>query len=280
MMQNMAAQAAEPSHGSGSGVAGVSPLVDGHYAQAQRDAQASIDQKTLVKDTLNNLKIQDAVAPVKDPVAAVKDAMISPPIKAPKKKTGLSAVQINGGEFEAEKHFYPRVLNAHIHPLVASFFSLGNTRILTRYTHLNPQVNQDVLKNLLAYKPKYFQWAGSDLFNVTTPNGQRQMIIVETNSCPSGQKSMPLLTESEDEYGGYGMVIDSTFRGMLSKADASLGDLAVVYDKNPMEATGYASVLADLTGERVWMAEYYETDHDPPVKWDNGIMSVRDESTD
>ncbi|KAJ3073839.1 hypothetical protein HDU98_000509 [Podochytrium sp. JEL0797] len=206
----------------------------------------------------------------------------NPPIKEDdkskkaKKLGNLSAKLIGFGEFEAEKHFYPRVLNAHIHPLVSSFLTLGNERILARYTHLNPQVNFDILKNLLEYKPKYFQWAGSDLFNVTTSSGQRQMIIVETNSCPSGQKSMPLLSELGDDHGGYGVVIDTTFIEMINKADKSLGDLAVVYDKNPMEASGYAAVMADHTKEKVWLVEYYDEDPDPPVKWVHGVMHIRD----
>ncbi|KAJ3096302.1 hypothetical protein HDU97_006032 [Phlyctochytrium planicorne] len=195
-----------------------------------------------------------------------------------KKKTGLDAKPVLTGEFESERHFYPRVLNAHIHPLVSSFFSLGNERILARYTHLNPQVNFETIKTLLAYKPKYFQWAGSDLFNVTTANGQRQMIIVETNSCPSGQKSMPLLSEIGDDHGGYGVVIDSTFKEMILAVDKSLGDLAVVCDKNMMEASGYAAVMADSTKERIWLVEYYDEDPDPPVKWDDGVMFVRDTS--
>ncbi|KAJ3101568.1 hypothetical protein HDU96_009926 [Phlyctochytrium bullatum] len=199
------------------------------------------------------------------------------PIKK-KKKTGLDAKPIQHGEFEAERHFYPRVLNAHIHPLVSSFFSLGNERILARYTHLNPQINLDVLKTLLAYRPKYFQWAGSDLFNVTTANGQRQMIIVETNSCPSGQKSMPLLSELGEDHGGYGVVIDSTFKEMIMTVDPSLGDLAVVCDKNMMEASGYAAVMADATRERVWLVEFYDEDPDPPVKWEDGVMFVRDQT--
>ncbi|KAJ3221754.1 hypothetical protein HDU81_010345 [Chytriomyces hyalinus] len=198
-----------------------------------------------------------------------------------KKNLGsLSAKRIGSGEFEAEKHFYPRVLNAHIHPLVSSFLTLGNERILARYTHLNPQVNFDVLKNLLDYKPKYFRWAGSDLFNVTTSSGQRQMIIVETNSCPSGQKSMPLLSELGDDHGGYGVVIDSTFLQMLDGVDKSLGDLAVVYDKNPMEASGYAAVMADHTKEKVWLAEYYDEDPNPPVRWVDGVMEIRDKANE
>ena len=198
------------------------------------------------------------------------------PVKK-KSKVGLAGRLVNEGEFEAERHFYPRVLNANIHPLVSSFMSLGNERIIARYTHLNPQVDENVLKSLLEYKPKYFQWAGSDLFNVTTADGQRQMIIVETNSCPSGQKSFPLLSEIGDEHGGYGVVIDSTFRELLNQADKSVGDLAIVCDKNMMEASGYAATLAEIMHEKVWIAEFYLQDPDPPIKWEKGLMYLRDE---
>ncbi|KAJ1541110.1 hypothetical protein HK405_010877, partial [Cladochytrium tenue] len=201
------------------------------------------------------------------------DAAVAPAKK--KKALGeLFGRVVNAGDFEAEKHFYPRVLNAHIHPLVSSFFSLGNERILARYTHLNPQVNIDTLKSILSYQLR------SDLFNVTTASGQRQMIIVETNSCPSGQKSMPLLSELGDDHGGYGVVIDSTFRELLAAADPRLGGLAVVHDKNGMEASGYAAVLAEATREPVWLVEFYDEDHDPPVRWVDGVMYIRDEAKD
>jgi hypothetical protein len=71
-----------------------------------------------------------------------------------------SARIVKEGEFEPEQHFYPRVLNAQIHPLVQSFFSLGNDRIIARYTHLNPQVDAKELTDILSYVPKHFQWAG------------------------------------------------------------------------------------------------------------------------
>ena len=71
-----------------------------------------------------------------------------------------NSVLIGQGEFEAEAHYYPRVLNATIHPLVASFFSLGNDRILARYSHLNPQCDTKILKSMLEYNPTYFKWAG------------------------------------------------------------------------------------------------------------------------
>ena len=71
------------------------------------------------------------------------------------------ATSILPGDFEAEAHYYPRVLNANIHPLVASFFSLGNERILARYSHLNPQMDLDTLRSILEYEPAYFHWAGN-----------------------------------------------------------------------------------------------------------------------
>ncbi|KAF9967737.1 hypothetical protein BGZ70_008398 [Mortierella alpina] len=212
------------------------------------------------------------------------------------KKSTPDGHQVTNEHFEPEKHFYPRVLNAQIHPMVGYFFSLGNERIIARYMHLNPQTNEDVLRKCLNYFPKHFQWAGkylvfallvdivqcsllvigSDLFNVTTASGHRQMIIVETNSCPSGQKSMPLLSES-DEHGGYRLVLESAFKDMIDNADKALGGLAVVYDKNVMEASGYAASLAEVMKEKIWLVEYYEYDQDPPVKWIDRVMYIRDE---
>ncbi|KAG5519906.1 hypothetical protein PMAC_000183 [Pneumocystis sp. 'macacae'] len=193
------------------------------------------------------------------------------------------------GDFESQECFYPRCLNAQIHPLVSSFFNLGNERIILRYCHLNPSVNEKRLRECLNYTPAHFRWAGSDLFNVTNAYGQRQMVIVETNSCPSGQKSMPLLSDI-DEHGGYHTVLSTAFQSSLSQSDPELGGLAVIYDKNEMEAIGYASqisvewadrrryatVMADLTHEPVWMAEFYDKDPDPPVKWEDGVLYVRD----
>jgi len=113
---------------------------------------------------------------------------------------------------------------------------------------------------------------------VTTATGQRQMIIVETNSCPSGQKSMPLLSEHGEEHGGYSIVIDKTFKDIIKQVPKHLGGLAVVCDKNMMEASGYAAVMAEVMGERVWLAEFYDGDRNAPVRWQNGIMNVRDEA--
>lgn len=37
------------------------------------------------------------------------------------------------GEYDPLAHFYPRVPNAQLHPLVRFFLSLGNARIAERY---------------------------------------------------------------------------------------------------------------------------------------------------
>ena len=64
---------------------------------------------------------------------------------------------INPGEFEPENHFYPKVLNAQIHPLVNFFLNLSNERIISRYCHLHPEVKADKLHEMLHYSPKFFR---------------------------------------------------------------------------------------------------------------------------
>ena len=54
--------------------------------------------------------------------------------------------------------------------------------------------------------------------------------------------------------------------------------MAVVYDKNPMEARGYAEVIADVFKEEVHYVPFYQDDPDPPVRFtDNKVMEVRGE---
>jgi hypothetical protein len=153
--------------------------------------------------------------------------------------------------------------------------NLSNDRIIARYCHLNPAVIPPVLERLLNYQPTYLHWAGCDLMNVTSATGKRQMVVIETNSCPSGQKSMPLVKET-DEQGGYRVLMERTFKPIARAKGLPEGDLAVIYDKNPMENTGYAAVMADVCAEPVWLAEFYWDDPDPPVRFDDGVMLVRD----
>lgn len=188
--------------------------------------------------------------------------------------TATTSVPVDPGQFAPEQHFYPRVLNAQLHPLVRFFFSLQPNRIISRYSHLDPRVDPHQLAQILSYSPKVFRWAGCDLMHVTTAGGRSQMVVIETNSCPSGQKSMPLYEEHEEQ-GNYRTLIDWAFMPALAQRRLPAGDLAVVYDKNHTEASGYAAAIADRTGERVHLVKFMDGDDDPPVRFTEGLMEVR-----
>ncbi len=185
--------------------------------------------------------------------------------------------RVGVGTYDSAQHFYPRVLNAQMHALVRYFFSLGHERIIQRYCYLNPLVPEATLAEILAYQPRYFGWSGCDLFHATTATGRRRMVVIETNSCPSGQKSMPLY-EEHDDYGGYKTLLEQSFLRRLRGRRLPPGDLAVVYDKNYMEASGYAATLADLSGERVHLVGFHEHVEEPRVRFSDGVLHVRDDA--
>ncbi len=180
---------------------------------------------------------------------------------------------IEPNNFEQDNHFYPKALNSQLHPIVNHFFNLDKSRIIKRYLHLNPQVNEDTLFKSLSYNPKHFFWGGSDLFYVTTEMGNRRMVVLETNSCPSGQKSMPPRTDY-DEHRGYKFLIENTFLPALKKKKKlPKGSLAVIYDKNYMETSGYAQTLSDMTGEKVYLVPHYDNETQS-IDFKDGVMHV------
>lgn len=178
------------------------------------------------------------------------------------------------GQFEPTDHWYAKALNATIHPMVSFFLHLDQERIIKRYCHLHPMVKPQTLRELLKYKPRHFVWAGADLMHVTNEKGKRQMVIIENNSCPSGQKSMPLLDDNQEQ-GGYKLLMERTVMP-LSKArrGAQQGELAVIYDKNPMEASGYAKAMADAFQEPVHYVSFYKEETDPSVRLKDGLIYV------
>lgn len=183
---------------------------------------------------------------------------------------------IQPGNFNPDDHWYDKALNATIHPMVNFFLNLSQKRIIQRYCHLNPQVKYNELEHILSKPAKFFKWSGADLINVTTAEGKRQMVVIENNSCPSGQKSMPLLDDNE-EMGGYKTLIEQTFLTAVKARKRRLpkGQLAVLYDKNPMESTGYAQIIADLTGEDVLLAEFYNQPQDDRINFKDGVMHIK-----
>ncbi len=180
---------------------------------------------------------------------------------------------VEPNQFEQDDHFYSKALNSQLHSMVSYFFNLDHERIIKRYIHLNPQVSAKALRNILTHQTKHFFWGGADLFYVTTEAGNRRMVVLETNSCPSGQKSMPQRTESDD-FRGYKSLIEHSFLPTLKKKRLPKGALAVIYDKNYMENSGYAATIADLTGEKVYLIPHFNGE-DSHIKFKDGVMQVK-----
>lgn len=183
----------------------------------------------------------------------------------------LAVEPFRAQSFEPPNHYYPRVLNAQLHPLVHAFLRLGNERIVARYLHLHPEVEPASARQLFGDRPRHFRWGGADLLHVTTSTGVRRVALIETNSCPSGQKSMPRV---DDEDTGYRRLLERAFLPILRRRGLPAGGLAVLYDKNRMEASGYASMLAELTGEIVYLVPCFDEDVDRPCRFDDGVLFI------
>jgi len=192
-----------------------------------------------------------------------------------KELAATRATRVEPGDFEPARHFYPRTVNATINPLVGFFMRMGADRLVSRYCHLRPQVDAAFLSETLRSQPRFFRWAGADLFHVTTSSGVRHMVVVETNSCPSGNKSMPLVAEDQ-EMGGFKTLAEQSFVPLLARRGLPKGGLAVLYDKNRMENSGYAAAIAEITGEHVWLVPF-PNQGDAPARFDDGILEICDD---
>ncbi|MBO6517493.1 MAG: hypothetical protein JJ975_13180 [Bacteroidia bacterium] len=188
----------------------------------------------------------------------------------------MNTRKILTGQFDPVNHWYPKSLNATIHPMVNFFMNLSKDQLIQRYCHLHPLVHKDGLREILSYKPKHYRLAGTDLIHVTTERGMRQMVVIENNSCPSGQKSMPLLDDYKEQ-GGYRVFVDETIKAALRGKRMISGCLAVLYDKNPMEASGYAAALADSFDEPVYLVPFYQNDENPDVRVTGQAIEIRTE---
>ncbi|MFI5399334.1 MAG: hypothetical protein ACHQ9S_27715 [Candidatus Binatia bacterium] len=185
-----------------------------------------------------------------------------------------SVEAIRPGTFEPESHFYLQSLNAAIHPTVSDFFHLSLEQIIQRHLQTNPRVDGAVLRHVLTYQPRFLHWAGTDLFHVTNGEGVRDMMVLETNSSPSGQKSMPLLDE-HDPQGSYRTLVEQVLAPCVKAHSFRAGALAVLYDKNYVEASGYAAALADCFHEPVYLIPYHADTPDPAAYFQDGILQLR-----
>ncbi len=186
-----------------------------------------------------------------------------------------SIQEFSPDSFESEAHFYPRALNAQIHPLVRYFMGLSKARIVERYCHLHPEVDPQVVQRVLTYEPSHFRWSGADLFTTTTEDGVRQLVVIETNSSPSGQKSMPISEEGQDQ-AGYAKLLKNAFLPLLKRRNLPAGQLAVLYDKNRVEASGYAATLSDLTSETVFLVPCFEGQWEETVRFtEDHVLQIK-----
>ncbi len=189
---------------------------------------------------------------------------------------GKPAIKVEKDHYNSEEFYYNKVYNSQIHQIVKFFMNMSQERIAERFCHLNPMVEKENLMKWLRYKPKHMQWSGTDLFHVTTEKGVKRMVVIETNSSPSGQKSMPLLNDHE-ELGGYKRLMEQSFLPFVRSKRTIHGVYAVVYDKNEMEASGYAQALAQLVDEDVYLVTYYLGDENPSVRFQDEVMQVKDQ---
>ncbi|OMJ24130.1 hypothetical protein AYI70_g1792 [Smittium culicis] len=84
---------------------------------------------------------------------------------------------------------------------------------------------------------------------------------------------MPLLDEN-NSHGGYNTVLKTVFSHVFDKkVPGDCGHLAVIYDKNVMEASGYATALADMAKETVYLVPYYKDEPNDHIKW---VMQEKD----
>lgn len=120
---------------------------------------------------------------------------------------------------------------------------------------------------------------GGDNFNVTYSVGHREIDIIETNSCAGGVASMPVQPGNTVDPRSFHLLMNIAFRLALDSVDPSIGGLAVIYDNIETHATGYAAAMADVTGEKVLLVEWINGDRNPPCKWEDGVLQVRDENT-
>lgn len=168
--------------------------------------------------------------------------------------------KVGPDSFLVEDHFYQKAQNSQLHPTVNYFFNLTHKRLIDRYLHLHPKVDKKWLENILQYECKHFFWGGADLFFTATEGGNKRMVVLETNSCPSGQKSMPMKDDT-DESRGYRHLIKNSFLPQLKKKRLPVGEIAVIYDKNYMEVSGYAATIAELTGENVYLVPCFRNNN-------------------
>lgn len=96
---------------------------------------------------------------------------------------------------------------------------------------------------------------------------RRKMVVIEMNSCPSGNKSVPYHGWG---YEGFRRVMANAFTPMLDQTAIIDGGLAVFYDvkKQRPESYAYACMLAQITNEPIYLVDVgYSRELPNFVRW-------------
>ncbi len=183
------------------------------------------------------------------------------------------ATRVDPGAFRREAHVYRQVAGKRLHPVARAFFDMPQGHLVQRFARLHPRVEAERLLALLRYEASFLRWAGGDLLQTATRSAVRQMVLLEMNSCPSGNKSMPL-REGAPEDSGYRTVLENALLPKIPSRESTPGALGILFDKNWVEVSGYAAVLADLTQEAVYLVPCPEGSAAVPVE--AGFLLARD----
>ena len=183
------------------------------------------------------------------------------------------AIEQQKEKWDVHKYYYPNTINKNRHPIVKKFFNLSIDEYIDIYCIRYPLVNKKALKSILEYKPKYCYWIGNDLFPIFDHN-QKKMLVIESNSCPSGQKSLPI---DDNMMSGYYKLIKESFLPLANQPNLPTGYLAVIYDTNEMENMAYAQVIKHLSGEKVFLYKYNENEQN--IHYLNRILYLRDKQS-
>jgi hypothetical protein len=187
------------------------------------------------------------------------------------------AERVEPGAFRVEPHFYAEARAQRLHPEVRRLLQMPPVEIAGRYADRHPEVDVAYLERILRSRPRFVRWAGCDLLLTRGGPDRHRVLVLETNSCPAGQKSMPE-GGGLGPTGGYGELVRQGVLPLVPTRAELPGDLAVLYDKNRMEASGYAAAMAELSGEPVYCVELDARRSTPAVAFDRGVLQVRDAS--
>lgn len=74
-----------------------------------------------------------------------------------------------------------------------------------------------------------------------------------------------------DEHRGYHKLISESFIPEVKRRKLPAGALAVIYDKNLMETSGYAATIAEVAGEDVYLIPHFDGE-DSYLHFEDGVM--------